>query len=313
MKYLWLLIIPSFLIGHSIPFSEIIDFLPVQDGNIWVYSASSPSSENYFFIQVHKKDNSYYISNYFFSDEDFEIIKKDTQVFLSTEKEKFLLYDFEDGSIWHIPEGISVETPCIAGSFLGVTESNFEFSAVAGIFNNCIRILWDNPCKDAGIIEEVFAPNVGLIKRVENRIFGTFSYELVYANINGMTYGNASVSLNIGASPEFIFEKNLINIELKNNTNKELNLTFPTTQIFDIILENEQGEEVYKWSSGQQFLQVLTGRRVMPYSSLNLSVLVSFPKLEKGMYYLKVLILASQINSIPIKKPLTTTITIYNP
>ncbi len=313
MKYFLLLIIPSFLLGHTIPFSEFLDFFPIQEGNIWVYSASTSFSEDYFFIQVYKKDNSLFISNYFNSKEDFEIIKRESEVFFATEKEKFLLYEFEKGSIWHIPENISIKTPCISDSFLGLTESDFTYSTLGGVFNDCVRVLWDNPCKDAGIIEEIFAPEVGLIKRVENRIFGTYSYELVYANVNGISYGNASISLDTGIFPEYISYQNLVKIELKNNTNKELNLTFPTTQIFDIILENEQGEEVYKWSSGQEFLQVLTGRRILPYSSMNLSILVSFPKLEKGMYYLKILIPVFQINSIPVKRPLMTIITVYNP
>lgn len=305
MKILLFIFLPAFLFSHGLPFSQTFDFFPIQDGNIWVYSSAiSSPSDNYFFVKIIKKENLFYTMNYFGSGENFEVTKKGNEIFFSTEKEKFLIYEFEKGSIWHIPDTLSINTPCVAGSYIGVAESEITYSTPAGIFNNCFRILWDNPCKDAGIVEEIFCPDVGLIKRVENRIFGTFSYELIYAYVNGITYGYPSLSINSGVSPEFIFNENCIKIELKNNTNKELNLIFPTSQIFDIILENENGEILYQWSYGQSFLQVITNKVIAPYDNFEISVFVSFPDLGKGVYYLKTIIPVTQINSINTKKPL---------
>lgn len=306
------IIFSSFLIAHEMPFSQYYDFFPVQDQNFWVYSANLPNqSDSYFFIQTQKKGDSFFIYNYFRTDEDFEIFKKGNEIYFGTKKEKFLIYDFEKDSFWHIPEKISIETPCIADSYIGIIEDNLAFSTPAGVFNGCVRVLWDSPCKDSGIIEEVFAPNVGLLRRVENRIFGTFSYNLIYAYVNGVVYGKPSFSISGGISPEFLSDSNLVNIQIYNNTSKEMLLTFPTSQTFDLILENENGDLLYKWSDGQTFIQVLTNKSIAPYNQLNYSSLVQFPELEKGMYYLKITIPASQINSVPLKNPLLISIPVY--
>lgn len=312
MKTIIFIMLSSFLIAHEMPFSQYYDFFPSQDENVWVYSANLPKqSENYFFIQTQKKGNSFFIYNYFRTDEDFEIIKKGNEVFFRTDKEKFLIYDFEKDSFWHIPENISIKTPCIADSYVGIIEDNLSFSTPVGVFNGCVRVLWDSPCKDSGIIEEVFAPNVGLIRRVENKIFGTLSYNLIYAYVNGVVYGSPSISISGGIFPEYLSDINLVNIQIYNNTSKEVLLTFPTSQTFDLILENENRDLLYLWSNDQSFIPVITKKLIAPYNLLNYSILVQFPKLEKGTYYLKITIPASQINSMPLKNPLLISIPIY--
>lgn len=312
MKQIVFLFFSSFLIAHEMPFSQYYDFFPIQDENVWVYSANLPNqNDNYFFIQAQKKGDSFFIYNYFRTDEDFEIFKKANEVFFGTEKEKFLIYDFEKNAFWHIPEKISIKTPCIADSYIGVIEDNITFSTPAGIFNGCIRVLWDSPCKDSGIIEEVFAPNVGLLRRVENRIFGTLSFNLIYAYVNGVVYGKPTISISGGISPEYLADSNLVNIQIYNNTSKEMLLTFPTSQIYDLILENENGDLLYQWSNDQSFIPAITNKAIAPYDQLNYSILVQFPKLEKGMYYLKITVPVAQINSIPSKNPLLILIPVY--
>jgi len=48
----------------------------------------------------------------------------------------------------------------------------------------------NNRCADAGLIEEAFAPGVGLVRRSELTIAGPRIYELYYARVNGREIGS---------------------------------------------------------------------------------------------------------------------------
>ncbi len=306
------ILIPSLLIGHTIPFTEVLEYFPLKEGNIWIYSLDMFSNKEYLVVEAVKEDSKIFLKNYFFSKEKLEFERQGNYVYINTEKGKFLIYKFEEDGIWHIPEFISLDPICLNDSYLGVVEKGFAFSSPIGVFTNCIRILWDSPCYDAGILEEVFAPDVGLIRRVEDSYIGPLSYELIYAYVNGVIYGELSFSFEGGVFPEFIKGENIINFEFKNNTSKEIVLTFPTSQTYDFILQNQNGDILYKWSEGKSFLEVLTAKTIPPFGKWEEIIKVSFPEVDKGIYNLKIIIPATLINSYPIKEPISSSIYIFS-
>jgi hypothetical protein len=46
-------------------------------------------------------------------------------------------------------------------------------------------------------------------------------------------------------------------LEVSNNSHEAIHLTFPTSQRFDLSLEDETGKEVWRWSQGRLFLQMM--------------------------------------------------------
>ncbi|MBN8192475.1 hypothetical protein JI667_09955 [Bacillus sp. NTK074B] len=48
-----------------------------------------------------------------------------------------------------------------------------------------------------------------------------------------------------------------IQLLLYNNSERDMNITFPTSQMFEFTIKNEKGKVVYRYSEGKSFLQAL--------------------------------------------------------
>lgn len=66
-------------------------------------------------------------------------------------------------------------------------------------------------------------------------------------------------------SYKWIFEPVKITMEIKNNNQENFALLrFPTTQLYDIIIENSNGRKIYQWSELMSFNQVITEILIFP-------------------------------------------------
>ena len=54
----------------------------------------------------------------------------------------------------------------------------------------------------------------------------------------------------------------MLTLRVINDTSKPVSLSFPTAQRFDLLMQNHQGREVWRWSAGRFFAQVL-GKEVL--------------------------------------------------
>jgi hypothetical protein len=106
------------------------------------------------------------------------MIRTDQQgnVFELSEKGEFLWYRLLDpaGSSWvmeRAPSG-SLHGFCEDGAVVTVASRDAELTVPAGSFRNVIHLAITPQCADSGTLEEWFAPGVGLVKRVENTVFG---------------------------------------------------------------------------------------------------------------------------------------------
>jgi len=78
---------------------------------------------------------------------------------------------------------------CFHGS-TGALRALGTVSVPAGTFENAATIDYlSNPCADLGPAHEVLAPGVGLIERRVNTYAGEAIWSLVYANVDGRTWG----------------------------------------------------------------------------------------------------------------------------
>lgn len=53
-------------------------------------------------------------------------------------------------------------------------------------------------------------------------------------------------------------------LHVTNATSEAMDFTFPTSQRYDFVVDDGEGREVWRWSAGRAFLQVITESRLEP-------------------------------------------------
>jgi len=99
------------------------------------------------------------------------------------------------GTWYRFGIGNPVEIPtfgndCVRGS-KGAVARQMDAQVAAGRFEECIEIVYATvPCQDLGLVSEVFAPGIGLIKRTFRANGELQTWELKYAQVNGVVFPN---------------------------------------------------------------------------------------------------------------------------
>jgi hypothetical protein len=154
----------------------------------------------------------------------------------------------------------------------GVLGRPAVFKGPLGEFDRAIPITYQvGGCADAGIERDVFLTWVGLLSRSYITFAGPQRYDLVYAKLGNTTWiMEPEVSFTLTLDKP-VYTANLMppvvpalaiptlhaRITLRNTQQDAVRLIFPTAQSYDLVVKDERGAEVYKWSSGRVFLQVL--------------------------------------------------------
>lgn len=118
------------------------------------------------------------------------LAKKAEKVFEFDNGKKLLWYKFgaSEKEEWTIQ--VMGETPvCVNQSVLRVVGRDEIVSVPAGTFEHCLHLSFEPKCSDAGALQQWFAPNVGLVKQLDNTIGGPIKVELLRARVNGKTVG----------------------------------------------------------------------------------------------------------------------------
>ena len=126
-------------------------------------------------------------------------------------------------------------------------------------------------CADAGLLEEVFAPGIGLLRRTMQTIGGPRQMVLAEAVVGSVIHPDRrfSVALSLDrplyfvnlmppVDPERAVPLLRADLVIRNTTDLPLQITTPSGQQFDFEIRNEEGEVVYLWSDGRAFTQALT-------------------------------------------------------
>jgi hypothetical protein len=156
------------------------------------------------------------------------------------------------------PEGASFRTwadPCNREARIESRHS--RYSGPAGEFDYALLIRYaPGPCMDAGLESEYWLPWVGLLRRVRITLAGPREHDLVYARLGGVTYVRApqtGFSLALTPSGSTL----LASITIRHTLPWPLTLHFSSSQRFDIIAYDSNGKEFYQWSRGRAFLTVM--------------------------------------------------------
>lgn len=102
-------------------------------------------------------------------------------------------------------------------------------------------------------------------------------------------------------------ENDLLTFQLKllNKGEMDTTVTFPTGQLFDIVLEDEAGNIVYHYGKDKMFTQALVDKTVKAKDHLLFTAETTFDRKEwkPGTYHLKGEVQVIAVNGIALDKP----------
>lgn len=169
----------------------------------------------------------------------------------------FVYLDAGDGSekpLFHLG-GAGFTSPATPCRQIGAAEAKSgAYTGPLGDFDEAKTVAYSGGiCADAGLTREVFVPNLGLARRSITTLLGERNFDLVYAQIGGITYlSEASTGFALAVTPRA--NQLAVRLTLHHRLADPLMLVFPSSQIYNFVLRNARGVEVYNWSADKIFL-----------------------------------------------------------
>jgi len=176
------------------------------------------------------------------------------------------------GASWTM--AINGGLPGSDGATLTLGSKTETVTVSAGTFKNCIRIDYKTNVADAGVTSEWFAPGVGLVKRIESRIYGSMLTELSDAVVAGKVYPvPPPLVATMTVTPDTITLPGILPVDPTTGLPIQPSYNFTATLHIaatgasvkvteggyhcDFILRDPNGNEVYRWSKGKMFAQYI--------------------------------------------------------
>lgn len=266
-------------------------WMPLEEGNVWTYRVSGAGASGSHTVRVDRTatfgGQTYYsvineggvtgaISTTPPSQENNLTAPSTTPLWLrNSEDGRIMMWDERTSS-----ERLYLDTAAEPGSTSQsavdpcnptstVVSRAAKYSGPIGDFDYALHIRYGfGGCADAGIESDFFLPWVGLVSRTHQTIAGPRRYDLVYARL-GVTVISApelSFSLSLDRSvytanlmppivPENAIPRIHARITLRNTTPDPVNLEFASGQLYEMVLWNDQGKVVWRYSDGRAFTQ----------------------------------------------------------
>lgn len=238
------------------------DYFPLAVGNHWVYQSSAGSPR---VVDINGVEN----------------INGQTYFVVSGLNGRELLRREESGAIrvldpesgqerWWIDFSAPVQVdresaahPC--STTAAIVSRSYRGRFNLGEFEQVTQVRFGgNVCADAGLSADYFLPGIGLLRREEQSLAGPRRYELVYARINGvvMVTGSERSFLLATDAIQYPYQESRpfrarVRFTLRSQSLLPTELTFPSTQEYDLVIRDARGSEVYRWSSTRTFAAVI--------------------------------------------------------
>lgn len=259
------LLLFSAVFGMALSAQSAPDYLPLAVGNQWIYRSSlgSPVVVEITGIDV-SGAQPYFIMKGWQGAGEERIRRADSGAILVLDPETKQEKVWIDFSAPIGEDRPSAAHPCSGTA--AVESRRFSGKFAVGDLSEITQIRFGaNVCADAGLTSDYYLPYVGLLRRTETTIAGPRSYELIYARLGGAVmitaneqgfsastdYGTYAVR-EIGPPPRMLIRMTLRNVGLA-----PVELTFPSSQEYELVIRKEGGQEVYRWSATRSFLAVL--------------------------------------------------------
>ena len=245
-----------------------VNYFPLDVGNTWLYIGSGSRAGESLTVQITRtetiKDRTYAVLHGL-SGKDY---------WLRQEGQSILSYDpTEDReTVWYAfasPEQEIYETdlPGTCCRKATIVSRSVTYKGPTGEFRNAVEIGYPAVFQ-VGIEKELFVQNVGLVYRAQATGGPTLgSYDLIYARLGTQVVASPelafslsldrSVYIPVGPGPQTSPLQVTARITLR-NTSVPMELTFPTGQIYDLMITNENGDVVYRWSADKGFALGIT-------------------------------------------------------
>ena len=167
------------------------------------------------------------------------------------------------------PEGTGYDTamnPCSKSA--AVVSRSAKYSGPVGNFDWALEVRYQpGGCADAGLEHEIYLPWVGLLHRTETTIAGPRDYDLIYARLGTVTViSEKEVTFGLSLDKP-VYTANLMppvvpqlavpvmtaRLHLRVTQDAPLELTFASGQTYELVVKDDKGQVVYRWSDGKAF------------------------------------------------------------
>lgn len=136
-----------------------------------------------------------------------------------------------------------------------VQERRVNYTETIGRWRNALSVQYRaTGCVDTGTLSEIYAENIGMLRRVAQTLAGPRTFDLVYARIGGQiieTSDRARFSVALERAPSQGFLRATLRIDIGYAPSIALN--FDSSQEYDVALRDANGTIVWKWSDGRLF------------------------------------------------------------
>jgi hypothetical protein len=251
------------------------EFFPLQVGNEWIFRLAGPNAEKRFDGSAEVPVSAKILRTETFRGEVYYLTRglapRDLWLRMSPEGQLWARDEENLGEIllvdFSAPDGqrfASAWDACTTRGFVAGRQE--ERTLPFGIFSNLLRVNYlPERCADAGIAADWFLPYVGLVRREHITVAGPRVYEMVYARVGGvLVTGEPEVAFSVAMDQPVYApaSRAYARLTFRNTHEKPVELSFRTSQRFDVLVRNERGAEVYRWSADKGFLQVLGVERL---------------------------------------------------
>lgn len=262
------------------------DWFPLATGNSWVYKGSGRlAGTDPRTIEVRERstfDGHSYYNVLFFG----------RQVWLRLNEGRLLAWnpDTKGESLWidfTARDGREFNTtiaPCNKSA--AIDPKGNKYTGPYGEFDRAATVVFTPSCADAGYVSETYLPYIGMLQHVEETIGGPITFDLISSRTGLTEVAAGLVSFGVALDGKVYTAGGdlLAHMRLRNNSAGPIELVFPTGQDYDLVIRNEKGEEVYRWSTGKVFTQVVRKIRVESGAELNFVVTAPLKGLPPGKY-----------------------------
>jgi hypothetical protein len=265
------------------------NWFPLEIGNSWLYRpapANRPSSQESRSISVHGKESAggreYFQVSYFGREVLLRDISSDGSIVAydraSNSEQPWLSLGLPVGSTFPTSISQCTTTGAIAARDAAVT-------VPAGTFNNVVHVRYQGSCADAGVTQQFFAPNVGLVTTEETSFAGPVKFELTYYRVGSATGGVPEVAFTVALdAPRYPQGSTLqARLTLRSTSPDPIRLHFPSGQSFDLRIYDEKGTVGDIWSKDKLFVMIIRDEIFGP-GEKTYAVTMPLPNLPPGRY-----------------------------
>ncbi len=240
--------------------SQSLDYFPLQVGNQWIYQSTGAGASNQIIeatgTRTLDSGQTYYLVSGFAGDSlPIRRTADNKLVRLNDTGNEDVLVDFGADTGREFPSAIDACTN--AGTIQSISA---PYKGPIGQFDETLVTAYRGNCADAGIQREQYLAFVGLLQRVQTSIAGPRVYDLVYARVGGALQVSAplvSFALSLDNKTYKPGDKMTARLTLRNTQPQPLVLEFSSGQEYDVVIQDSAGKEVYRWSAGKMFAQLM--------------------------------------------------------